>query len=43
VDQQQQLLQQVISMTPEQMALLPPDQRQQVEMLRQLAVQQGMM
>jgi hypothetical protein len=33
----------VISMTPEQMALLPPDQRQQVEMLRQLAVQQGMM
>ena len=41
-DQQQQLLQQVISMTPEQMALLPPDQRQQVEMLRQLAVQQGM-
>ncbi len=43
VDQQQQLLQQVISMTPEQMALLPHDQRQQVEMLRQLAVQQGMM
>ena len=43
VDQQQQLLQQVISMTPEQMALLPPDQRQQVEMLRQIAVQQGMM
>ena len=43
VDQQQQLLQQVISMTPEQMNLLPPDQRQQVEMLRQLAVQQGMM
>ena len=43
VDQQQQLLQQVMSMTPEQMAMLPPEQRQQVEMLRQLAAQQGMM
>jgi cleavage stimulation factor subunit 2 len=42
-DQQQHLLAQVMSMTPEQMALLPPDQRQQVEMLRQIARQQGMM
>ena len=42
MDQQQALLQQVMSMTPEQMAMLPPDQRQQVEMLRQLASQQMM-
>ena len=42
-DQQQHLLAQVMSMTPEQMTLLPPDQRQQVEMLRQIARQQGMM
>jgi hypothetical protein len=40
MDQQQALLQQVMSMTPEQINMLPPDQRQQVELLRQLAGQQ---
>ena len=42
-DQQQALLRQVLSMTPDQIAMLPPDQRAQVEYLRQLAQQQGMM
>ena len=42
VDQQQALLRQVLAMTPDQIAILPPDQRQQVEYLRQLAAQQGM-
>ena len=42
-DQQQALLRQVLAMTPEQIAMLPPDQRAQVEYLRQLAQQQGMM
>jgi cleavage stimulation factor subunit 2 len=41
-DQQQALLRQVLAMTPDQIAILPPDQRQQVEYLRQLAAQQGM-
>lgn len=41
-DQQQALLRQVLAMTPGQIAILPPDQRQQVEYLRQLAAQQGM-
>ena len=42
LDQQQALLRQVLSMTPAQIAILPPDQRAQVEYLRQLAAQQGM-
>jgi cleavage stimulation factor subunit 2 len=42
MDQQQALLRQVLGMTPEQIAVLPPDQRAQVEYLRQLAAQQGM-
>ncbi|OUS42419.1 hypothetical protein BE221DRAFT_356 [Ostreococcus tauri] len=42
MDQQQALLRQVLSMTPQQIAMLPPDQRAQVEYLRQLAAQQGM-
>jgi len=42
-DQQQMLLQQVMSMTPEQMAMLSPVERQQVEMLRQAAYSQQMM
>jgi hypothetical protein len=37
------LLQQVMSMTPEQMAMLSPVERQQVEMLRQAAYSQQMM
>jgi len=42
VDPQQALLRQVLSMTPDQIVMLPPDQRAQVEYLRQLAHQQGM-
>jgi len=42
MDQQQALLRQVLAMTPQQIAVLPPDQRAQVEYLRQLAAQQGM-
>lgn len=42
LDQQQALLRQVLAMSPDQIAVLPPDQRAQVEYLRQLAAQQGM-
>ena len=39
---QSQLLAQVMALTPQQIAALPPDQRMQVEQLRQIAVAQGL-
>ena len=39
---QSQLLAQVMALTPQQIAALPPDQRMQVEQLRQIAAAQGM-
>ena len=39
---QAQLLAQVMALTPQQIAALPPDQRMQVEQLRQIAGAQGM-
>ena len=39
---QSQLLAQVMALTPQQIAALPPDQRIQVEQLRQIAVAQGL-
>ena len=39
---QAQLLAQVMALTPQQIATLPPDQRMQVEQLRQIAGAQGM-
>lgn len=41
-DSQAQLLAQVMALTPQQIAALPPDQRMQVEQLRQIAAAQGM-
>jgi cleavage stimulation factor subunit 2 len=41
-DSQAQLLAQVMALTPQQIATLPPDQRMQVEQLRQIAAAQGM-